>query len=98
MNDLTEGPEAKSPSLDYFITQTSETVIYVVYQQKTSNGKYKIKVAKFNESGQKIYNFDAFTSTIDYAAFDATPVLAVTNTTALAGNKTKISYCMASAS
>ena len=90
VNDLAEGPEAKSPSLDYNLTYNAQvTGIYVTYQQKISTGKYKIKLAKFNESGQRIFNLDVFTSTKDYTSLDAVPVIAVTHTTALADNKPK---------
>ena len=90
VNDLSSGPEAKSSSLDYNLTDNAIVAgIYVTYQQKTSDGKYKIKLAKFNESGQRIFNLDVFTSTKDYATFDATPVIAVTHTNSLANNKPK---------
>lgn len=89
INEFSDGPEAKSPSLDYVIKSNYSTDIFVVYQQKTNNGKYKIKFAKFNESGQKIYSYDVLTSTFDYATFDATPVISVTRNQYNAGGKTK---------
>jgi hypothetical protein len=89
VNNLAEGPEAKSPSLDYILNSSYESTIYVTYQQKTSNGKYKIKLAKFNNSGQLIFNVDVFTSSIDFSAIDAAPVIAVTKSPALANNKPK---------
>jgi hypothetical protein len=75
VNNLADGPEAKSPAMDYVVLSNWYSDIFVVYQQKTSNGKYKIKLAKFNGYGQKIYSYDVLTSTIDYSVFDATPVI-----------------------
>jgi hypothetical protein len=90
VNDLSEGPEAKSPAIDFVTTNGGISYnIYVTYQQKTSNGKYKIKVAKFNDIGQKMFNLDVFTSTMDYSAFDAAPVIAVSHSYSLASNKPK---------
>ncbi len=87
--DPAEATEAKSPSLDYLIYPT-DAFIYVVYQQKTTSGTYKIKLAKFNyEDGQIIYNLDVFTSTNDYLSFDATPVVSVTRTPYLFEGKPK---------
>ncbi len=90
VNILSDGPEAKSPSMDYVISSTWYTDIFVVYQQKTANGKYKIKLVKFNGSGQKIYTYDILTSTMDYATFDATPVISVTRNPDQANGKTKL--------
>ena len=92
INEFSDGPEAKSPSMDYFITSSYATEIFVVYQQKTTNGKFKIKLAKFNESGQKIYTYDALTSTNDYATFDVTPIVAVSHYQGLAYGKPK--FCI----
>ena len=89
VNILSDGPEAKSPSMDYVISSTWYTDIFLVYQQKTANGKYKIKLVKFNGSGQKIYTYDVLTSTIDYSVFDATPVISVTRNPDQANSKTK---------
>jgi hypothetical protein len=89
VNNLTDGPEAKSPSLDYILNSSYESTIYVTYQQKTANGKYTIKLAKFNNSGQLIFNMDVFTSTIDFSAIDAAPIIAITKSPILANNKPK---------
>ncbi len=48
VNILSDGPEAKSPAMDYAISSTWYSDIFVVYQQKTTSGKYKIKLVKFN--------------------------------------------------
>jgi hypothetical protein len=90
VNNLTEGPEAKSPSIDYLDSQNLISAdAYIVYQQKTSNGKYKIKLAKFNDYGQKVFDVDVFTSTLDYSSFDAKPVISVTRSDISFGNKVK---------
>ncbi len=89
VNILSDGPEAKSPAMDYVVLSNWYSDIFVVYQQKTTNGKYKIKLAKFNGDGQKIYTYDVLTSTMDYAAFDATPVISVTRNPDQASGKTK---------
>jgi len=91
VDDISDGLEARSPSIDYCSNPSSyESEIYIIYQQKTPNGKYKIKLAKYNENGQKVFNLDVFSSTKDYATFDATPIIAVTRTYGLANNKPKI--------
>ena len=90
VNDLSEGPEAKSPAMDYVIdVNPTYTSIFVVYQQKLSNGKYKLKLAKFNNSGQKVYSSDILTSTYDYSTFDATPVISATRRDFAASGKAK---------
>lgn len=43
VNNLSDGPEAKSPAMDYVVLSNWYSDIFVVYQQKTSTGKYKIK-------------------------------------------------------
>lgn len=92
VNDLSQGPEAKSPCLDYYFSDVHPNEIYITYQQKTPDCKYKIMLAKFNELGQIVYNLDVFTSQRDYASFDAAPVIAVTRTTAYSDNKPK--FCI----
>lgn len=89
VNDLSEGPEAKSPSMDFVVTSNYKTLIFIVYQQKLINGKYKLKVAKFDNDGQKIYASDVLTSTYDYSTFDATPVISVTRRDGIANGKPK---------
>jgi hypothetical protein len=89
VNDLTEGPEAKSPSLDYCTDQYYNNYIYIVYQQKLINNKYKIKLAKFNENGQLVFRLDVMTSENNYSAIDVTPVIAVARSYSFADNNPK---------
>jgi hypothetical protein len=74
--------EAKSPSIDYvYATQNQNEenyFIYIVYQNKKQDGKYEIRLAKFNQGGTKLFDISVYqSSTIDYNSIDCTPVVAV---------------------
>ena len=74
--------EAKSPSIDYvYATQNlneENYFIYIVYQNKKQDGKYEIRLAKFNQGGTKLFDISVYqSSTIDYNSIDCTPVVAV---------------------
>ena len=77
VNNLSEGPEAKNPSIDFSNDIYSNYYIYVTYQQKTNDGKYKIKLVKFNQSDSKIFSYDVETSLNNYSSEDAAPVISV---------------------
>lgn len=74
--------EAKSPSIDFVYathgSQEENYFIYSVYQKKKSDGKYEIRLAKFNQSGSKIFDTQVFSSTYtDFSLFDCMPVIGV---------------------
>lgn len=92
VNDISEGLEAKSPAIDYAITNSFSTDVFIVYQQKLNNGTFKLKLAKFNNDGQKIYSVDILSSTYAYSSFDATPVISVTRKDDIASGKSKFVF------
>lgn len=75
--------EGKSPSIDYCYASFSPVeenyFIYIVFQNKREDGKYEIRLVKFDRYGSKIIDNPVYISSlIDYNSFDATPVVAVT--------------------
>ena len=78
VDNPSEGPEAKNPSIDFAYSsydQDNPYNIYITYQQKTFNNKYKIKLVKFNSFGNKIFSYDVQTSLNDYSTEESTPVI-----------------------
>lgn len=74
--------EAKSPSIDYVYAthNTSEEnyYIYIVYQKKKTDGKYEIRLSKFDKNSSKIFDTQVFNSAYaNYSTVDCMPVVGV---------------------
>ncbi len=82
INSHLANSEAKSPSIDY-VYATREIIeenyfVYITYQSKKPDGKYEIRLCKFNKNGSKIFDIPVYESSlIDYNSVDCTPVVAV---------------------
>jgi hypothetical protein len=77
VDNLNDGPEAKNPSIDYADSPfdvANPYNLYITYQQKTTDGKYKVKLVKYNSGGNKIFSYDVQTSLNNYSE-EATPVV-----------------------
>ncbi|MFA6597038.1 MAG: zinc-dependent metalloprotease [Ignavibacteriaceae bacterium] len=83
------GYDAKSPSLA--VIDGVENMIFVVYQQKTSNGKYQIILDKYNYEGLLVYSSVVYVSDNDYATKNAVPVIAASVDAANSNTKKFIS-------
>ncbi len=82
LNAHLQNSEAKSPSIDYMYATHNQNeenyFIYITYQNKKPDGKYEIRLSKFDQSGVKLFDIPVYeSSTINYNSVDCTPVVGV---------------------
>ncbi len=82
LNGEVNTTEGKSPCIDYLYETHSvyeeDYFIYIVYEKKKTDGKYEIRLAKFDDNAEKYFDISVFSSSYtNYATFDAMPVVSV---------------------